>query len=663
MYNAGYPTAKFTWDDQSGASSDVLFSTVTDGLNVPFGFILAERGKPGEIYFGAAAELNAILGTETFNESSPYFTPATRFIGTAMAGQGVEVMRLVDPSATTARLGLFVTVTPGDVVQYQKTSSGAYVLDINGDPLPLLDGSSQPISEPGVKLKWFTRALTSEEEFDSLVITTVNSGGEDIVTYPIMGFEVTSPGLYGNRQGFSIYSTKDELSAVATDINSVLYRFVPYELPSRTSTTASTIPDIFGQSFSDISFKDVAVYSKTATNYSAKYAFGTNYVTAESGDNVLPYNVKVYGANIGLIGAAVLEVSPELEGTDPYMIDLISAQALDGEHYDHIEIDEDTAETANSAVVNYAIGGTDGVTTFAKLQELIADWIEGSDHGEFGNLQQHPITHFSDPGFNMDTKLLLFNLLDMRDNLKLDISTQDISLPLNTRAQDMSAAETLSFRAQMHPESVINGVGCTRVGIYAHAGKLVNGTAYTDNVPFTYNRLVQRRDLDGGTYIKGSSAGLPNSQVTLFRKPNWTADEESVRKLAWGASLNVVMHASRTVIFYPALRTVYPNDTSLLADDETSDRIIYMFKICRAVWAKYAGVRKAPKKLFPQIERDIDNDINSAMNGDNIQVKSTVFQTAYDANLGYATSINLAVSGNPSLRQMNFNVVVGRSTD
>jgi len=660
MYNAGYPAANFTWDDRSGASTDVLFSTTTDGLCVPFGFVLAERGTPGEIYFGAAAELNKALGSETFRENSSYFTPATRFIATAMAGQGVEVMRLVDPLATTADMGLFAEVTTEPVPQYIKTVTGAYDLDSSGNPKPLLDGDNDPILEPGVRIKWVARALTSQEEFDDLEIVVVGN----TTTYPIMGFKVNSPGSYGNRQGFALYSSGSDLAAVATDVNSMMYRFVPYELPTAVSTTASVIPDVFGSNFSDISFKDQAIYSRTATNYAADYTFGTNYVNSDNGDSLLPYEVKVYGENVGLIGAEILEVSPELpEGTDPYMINIVSGKMLSNEYYDHVLIDEDSDTVVNVSVVNYAAGGSDGETSFAKLQELIVDWLEGNDHGEFPNVQQHPMTHFTDPGFAMATKLALLNMLDLRDNFKIDLSTQDVSLPLNTKAQDMSAGQTLSFAAQAHPESVINGVGCTRVGVYAHAGKLVVGSAYTGNVPFTLNRLVQRREYDGGTYITGSAGGLPNSEVTLFRKANWTADAESVRKLAWAQSLNVVMHASRTVMFYPDIRTVYPNDTSLLSSDEVSDRIIYMMKICRGIWAKYSGVRRPATKLFPLIERDIDNEINTAMNGDNIQVASTVFQTAGDANLGYATSVNLAISGNPALRQMNFNVIVGRSSE
>lgn len=659
MYNAGYPAANFTWDDRSGASTDVLFSTATDGLCVPFGFMLAERGTPGEIYFGAAAELNKAFGSESFRENSNFFTPTTRFIATAMAGQGVEVMRLVDPTASTADMGLFVEVTSGNITQYQKSVNGAYVLDTNGNPKPLLDGSNNPIVEPGVIVKWISRVLTTNEVFDELEITVVGQ----TTTYPIMGFKVNSPGSYGNRQGFSLYSSGSDLAAVATDVNSVMYRFVPYELPTSVSVAASVIPDVFGSNYSDISFKSQAIYSRTNTNYAADFVFGTNYVDSENGDTLLPYEVKVYGDNVGLIGAEILNVSPELTITDPHMINIISGQMQSGEYYDHVLIHTDSATVVNSNVVNYASGGSDGDTSFEKLQELIVNWLEGNDHGEFPNVQQHPMTHFTDPGFTMTTKLALLNMLDLRDNFKIDLSTQDVLLPLNTKAQDMSAAQTLSFAAQSHPESVINGVGCTRVGVYAHAGKLVVSSAYTGNVPFTLNRLVQRREYDGGTYITSSAAGLPNSQVTLFRKANWTADEESVRKLTWAQSLNVVMHASRTVIFYPDIRTVYTNDTSLLSSDEVSDRIIYMMKICRGIWAKYSGVRRPAKKLFPLIERDIDNEINTAMNGDNIQVASTVFQTAGDANLGYATSVNLNISGNPALRQMNFNVIVGRSSE
>jgi hypothetical protein len=87
-----------------------------------------------------------------------------------------------------------------------------------------------------------------------------------------------------------------------------------------------------------------------------------------------------------------------------------------------------------------------------------------------------------------------------------------------------------------------------------------------------------------------------------------------------------------------------------------------MFKICRAVWAKYAGVRQAPAKLYPLIQRDINNECALAFASDNINVAATVFQTAEDANLGYSISVNLNVTANMPMRQMNFNVIVARAT-
>lgn len=663
MYKTGYPTTKFTWNDKSGASSEVLNSATSDGLNVPFGFIMAERGTPGAIYFGGAKELTSILGNMTFTPSSKFYNASTKFIATSMAGQGVEVMRLVDPAATKAELGLFCSVVHEEIVQYSKAVDGSRLLDTNGDFIPLKEADGITIvTEPGVTLKWSVRALASNENFNTLATATVIDGSVTTVTYPIAGFEVSSVGAYGNRQGFQLFSTTIEDSTIAQAIGSVLYRFVPMELATDVSTTASGIPDVYNSLSNDVSFKDVAVYDRTGSNYAFKYTLGTNYVDPETGESKLPYSIHTYGTNVATIGAAVLLVSPELDFTDPYLVDLISGADLEGNLYDHVAIDAASSTVVNDNVVNYALGGTDGDTSFTKLQELIRDWLSGSNHGEFTNLQQHPMTHFSDPGFTMPTKLLLFNMLDLRDNFKVDVSTQDILLPLNTQAQDMSAAQTLMFSAQMHQESAIAGVGCTRVGIYAHAGDLVNGSPYDGIIPFTMNRLIQRRDLDGGLYIKGSSGGLPNSQVTIFRKPNWVADDESVRKLAWGRCANVVMHASRTVIFYPSLRTVYTNDTSLLSDDEISDRIIYMFKIARAIWAKYAGVRRPGEKLYPLIESDIDNDCASAFSSDSIRVKSTVFQTASDANLGYEVSVNLALSGAMPLRQMNFNVLVSRAT-
>lgn len=661
MYNDGYPVAKFNQFDNSGAGTDTLF-LASDGLNVPFVVVMAERGTPGALTFGGSAQLNPVLGSETFNPASPYFSMATYFAGQAMARQGVVAMRLVDPDAKTSTLGLFAEVTPKLVTQYQKDSNGARLIDADGDWIPVEDPDApgEDLKEAGVAIKWVVRELTAQETAGALLKVSRQDAGVTTQVYPFVDLEVSSPGKYGNRQGLSLSSTRQEQATIAEDIGSVLYRLVPRELPTAVSTTASVITDSFGSPSNDFSFKDQAIYSGTQTNYALKYILGNSYTDADTGANKLPYTLNGYGAYVREIGEAVLAVSPELGAIDPYLIDLISGTDLEGNHYDHVEIDASAVNIVNSNVVLYAKGGTDGDTSFTKLQELFRDWIEGADHGEFGNMLQWPITHFTDPGFTMETKLTLFNMLDLRDNLKIDVSTQDALLPPNTKAQDMSAAQTLLFRAQLHPNSVINGVGCSRVSIFAHCGDLVNGNPYIGKVPYTLNRLVQRGNLDGATYLRGSAGGLPNSEITLFRNANWYGDADEQRKLAWGTGLNVAVHASRTQIFYPSLRTVYPNDTSLLSDDEFADRIVYLYKICREVWATYAGVRNPPEQLYGRIQKTMDDRCTFAFGGDSIQISVQIFQTALDANLGYAISANVVVSGPMPMRQMNFNIILQR---
>jgi len=662
-YTGGFPTANFSITDDSGASTEVLYAVEDDGLNVPFQFIMAERGEPGRIYYGAGAELTPVFGSETFNEASAYYTTATRFLQNQMARQGVNAIRLVDPAATVASLGLFLEVWEADIIQYQTNSDGVRVIDSDGDFIPLMTTDQVPVAvtAPGLKVRWVVRALTSQENYRGLIKTTVVDGSNSKDVYPIKAFKVRSPGKYGNRQGFKLYSTGSEMATVANALGSIVYRFVPIALPTSVSTTASTIPDINGQRTVDVSFKDTAVYDRTGIDYSARYVLGNNYVNAVDGETTLPYDVYTYGTNIGIVGALVVAGNEDLEGVDPYMIDLISGTDLEGAHYTNLEVDADSTTVVNSDVINYASGGSDGEVSFAKLQELIVSWLEGTDHGEFGNMFQHGMTHMSDPGFALETKYALFNLLDIRDNIKLDICTQDVSMPPNTKAEDLSIGHLLAERARMHPESIITGVGCMRVSIFAHAGYLTNGTPYTGLVPFSLHRAIQRGNLAGGTYIRGSAGGRPNSEVTMFRKPNWAADDTSSRSRAWDIGINTVMYANRNVIFYPALRTVFPNDTSLLVEDEFSDVIIYMRKIAREVWTIYAGVTEPSESIWPQIEREIDNRCAFAFAGSNVRVKATLFQTAADENLGYVTSVNLAISGTPALRQMNFNVIVGRT--
>ena len=663
MFDGGFPTSRFSITDGSAQTTDTLYAVEDAGLCVPFQFILAERGEPGKIYYGAAAELTPVLGSNTFLESSEYYTPATRFLQTQMAGQGTQVMRLVDPDAEIATLGLFASVTVVDVVQYQKDSDGRRVIDVNGDFVPLMTTGQTPVpvTEPGVKILWSVRELTAQENYKTLVKKTVVDGSITTEVYPIMALKMLSQGKYGNRQGFALYSTTSEMASAANAVGSILYRFIPLALPTDVSTTAGAIPDSFGQKYSDISFKASAIYDRTGIDYAFKNILSNNYVNSTSGETLLPYDVFTYGENVGLVGEAVLGYSEELEGTDPYLLDLIAGMDMDGAHYDHVVIDPASSTILNSSHVNYAKGGSDGEVSFAKLQELIIDWIEGSDHGEFGYSYKHPMTHMSDPGFALDTKYALFNLLDLRDNFAIDFSTQDVSQPLNTKAQDLSIAQLLQARSQMHPESTINGVGCMRVSIWAHAGYLVNGTAYTGLVPYTLNRAIQRRNLAGGTYLKGSAGGRPNSEVTIFRGSNWAADAEDDRSRSWSAGVNTVMHANFNVQFYPAMRTVYPNDTSLLVEQQFADVVIYLRKIAREVYTIFAGVDEAPASLFTAIEREIDNRCAFAFSGVNTRVKSTVYQTAADTALGYKTTVRLAISGNPALRVMDFDVEVSRN--
>jgi hypothetical protein len=660
MYNNGLPIANYEVQDLSGASAAALATAPDNGLYVPFQFIMAERGVPGKIYFGAAAELTPRLGAQTFVSSSKYFNNATLFLNRAMSTAGCCVMRLADAAAAYSTLGVFLEVTSVDVPQYQKDAQGNRLLDVDGNFVPLLNAGT-PVTEPGIHVKWVVRVLTAQESYRGLTVATVTNGSVTTTTYPVFGLRMYWPGGAGNRQGFSLSSTKTLLSAVANDVKSVIYRFAPRALATDVSTTSGAIVDRLGNSYTDFSFKQRAVYSRTNTNYALGYALRTNYVdTANGYEPLLPYDLVTYGANIATVGAAVIAASPELAGTDPYMIDLISGQDLDGLYYDHLEVDATAASVVSDSVVQYAKGGSDGDTSFAKLQELIRDFFNGTDHGEFTYLLKHPFTHYADPGFSIETKYAMMGAVGLRRNLKVDVSTQDTSLPLNTAAQDLSAGQALQSRALLYPDSVLNGVPCHRIGVYAHAGYLTIDDPYVDIVPFTLARQEQRCQYDSGQRITGSAGGLDNGRISIFQAPNWSADDPAQRLLFWESAINTVIYGNRTDFFNPSARTVYNNDTSLLSSDEVSDRFCYVIKLCDRKWAQYVGIREDLTELFPQMEKELQQEIRTAMGVDNISGTVSFFQSASDANLGYAYSANVSLSGVLPARQFNFTLTMLR---
>lgn len=659
MLTYTYPHVNIDVLDNSKGSQSTAQSSA---LHIPFFFTYAEKGPVGIPVECDMASGSQTFGSLTFDQTKSYWTHQSLFATTAMGYQKVYLIRVADPTATAASMVLLCTVTPTQITQYQVDVLGNRTLDSSGNPIPKTDANGTIITQPGYTLGYSVRSLNVGETFDSVEITiTGTTQNPTSKTYPILGVVATSVGSAVNRQGFSFYASPAVSQTSESNVLSALYRFAPITLAADASGVTSSVIDVFTSNYNDVSLKSSAVDPTTGQDLSLNGILSNNY-TQTDGTQLLDYQIHVYSSNVSTIGADILAASPELSEymTDPFQVNILSALDANGNPYQHAQVTTASANVVSPQVVLYNQGGTDGPMNTAAFESLVVAFVQGTNTVEFQDNLRYPFSHFYDSGFALTSKYALMNMFDLRDDVKIDFSTQDMSLAINTQAQDQSSGAAILARVRTYPESTLYGTPTTRAEIHQQCGQLSVVNPYIPWVPTTLDRLIKRCSYYSGDHVTGSPKGRPNSEVTIFRKLSWSASTPTQKELNWETALNTISYADRSTLFRADIRSVYPDATSLLSDGVFSDFIVFVKHIAREKWTIYTGREDPITSLFSLIANDIDTELNYVF-GSAITCKTTVYQTDADKQAGYSCTINISMQGTMPNRIWNVLVPVSRA--
>jgi hypothetical protein len=646
-------------DDQSRRP---LPAAAPAGLHNPIFFGFAERGPINTPIKGGGTLLKQVFGDATFETRSKYFQHPNLFARTALGYQDAWFVRLADDTAAKATLVLEAAVSTEDLVQYEKAADGSRLLDGEGDPIPLLeiDGVT-PVTEPGIKIVFNTRALGAEETISNLLPTTETVGGATVTTYPLIPYVADSVSSAGNYTGWKLYYTEEYEESAVANIGAMTYRFAPVILDPATNI-ATPIRDIYAAPFIDIAFKKGAFDASTAMHYSFAEKVRNHYTSTDGNTpfSLLPMDFHVYEDHIDTIVNAILDVSPELVDLeiDPHMINFLSAVDANGNPYDHLLV-TNAGEYVHKNRINYLLGGSDGSLTAATLETLTQSYFTADVYPEIGDSARYPITHLYDSGYTLATKQAMIGFLGRRDDVKIELATQDVSQDPNIKAEDQSTGAALRVAVALHPESTFYGTPVCRASIYQQCGRISADPTYTKWVPFTLDRLVKRCMYEASATVRGEPTGLPESAVTLFSEINWAPTADDQKRLNWSTGLNYAQYYDMAALHFPDYRSVYPYDNSVLSSDIFVDHLVYIKHIARIAWATFVGKRKPTAKLYDAMIKFIDGRIHNAFGG-TLTSETTVYQTELDAAEGFRHSVRISVRGPFPLRVLDITIPVDR---
>lgn len=730
----------YTANIKDRSIAEVRFNEILP-IHRPCYMMRAERGEFNRpIWCANYNEAIKHFGKETFTETSEYFSLQALYLKHTLLHNGAFIVRVADEA--TAKKAFVIleahVATNVDVPQYEVDEDGNRIrirnTDVNspnygmleyvvrttdevnmeegdhtdpydnplGDPygnpiggeIPVT--TSNPYTEPGIKIQWRTRLalLDGESGLDDLQI---EPGGNNEYIYPIMAFEALSLGKYGNNLGFSLFYDKAQNSeSVINKFKSVFYSI---EIGEKEANKSSITP-IAGNFGSMHTFAANA----DAVNPDTNYAYNMEGIITRafaSSNNKLPCDIYTYEENLRIIGNKVVEAElnsssltngglyfidadnyDEFEGitstingfvvseTSPagYYVNVLSGINIHGVTYDHLIVDKEdinvNAVVPQSKSYIYLKNGADGDISDSRINESLIKFFRGQlpADGSIVDNARYPITHIYDTGFPMEVKLEMIEFLGLRDDIMIELSTQVVEtgqVEFNKQSEDEENGQFLRARALLQMESLEKGTDCCRCAIYPQAGTLVD-SSYNGIVPFTIWSAIKHAQYGNGTSLSTvEPRGLPNALNEYFKSYNWLNFTAAGQNRVWDAGLNYCQSADMTRIFYPALRTVYRADSSVLTDQWFVDALVYTKHIIRMAWTTYVGRNDPSDVLNTALTTYLTNALTTLFNG-KYTFEVAVTQNEEERRLGYIRHAYIRIVSPATMRVLEVDIEVSR---
>lgn len=662
-----YPHSAIDIKDESAGTRT---STVSMPLHRPLVFIRAAQGDD-KLEWLTASEAIKKYGEQTFDQFEKYYGNEQLLLDRAiLPNQGAYIKRLIPDDAATATIAIEAHVTTDvDVPQYRRDEDGKLIIDAEtGEPTPEVDGSNTPVTRKGVKIKFVSRALTAEEfeaGYKNLNVRTVNTGAgtSTAKVYPIVAATFTSACERGNDFGFKLYIDMNKQSSDIQEVShALLWTFIPMEQPYN-SNTAYPIKDKFGTQLSQMVMRPNQTDPNTQMRISAEDTIQRLFYNEYDGRNLLPFNIHFFSNFIEEVG----DIIRGYETDDPtlengWMVNILSLTDTEGNPYKCAVFDDEDLEAISLSPIhiNYMRGGSDGNISDEWFEATMREYLKLNIDPELADRFHYKITHIYDVGYSIETKMAIIDFMAAQLRCKAILAAQDSNRHLYSMDEATSLAAALKARCLITPESELYNTPAMRATIFAQSGYL-NDLNIKDIVPMTIWQAQRRSSYHGTNTIAGSWAASPANEVTMYKEINFIPYNADQKQLLWDGCANYIQYKDGKKFFAPAIRSIYSDATSLLADDEFTDACIYLMYIVDDAWTEHVS-RKLPfATLAETIRGEIDDRAYKAF-GSYYTVSSNVYLSEEDKANHDTLSIDVTITGDYPKRVWNTTIIArGRS--
>lgn len=679
--------------------------------HLPTFFVLSQKSDEVNIVGPVAAK--ALYGDATFDQLSDFYNHQTVGVNTCFknANQAM-IVPIKLPGATKASVRLGVELAAATV-------DGKDVTRVIWHATPFNTADEEGFMQGEINETY--RSGDTGSALSSTTLGGLMDNGTEYYApsayFPIIDMEVESSGSYGNDLAFTIEaptmrSPIPSDSALVDTFKTFVYRLglyqkfsaggnpnIIYNKYSETATDFVLKPDFVhnqvGMSFGEVITEQYQVVDdlEKPPTYGpfptvAVYQDNIEVVAEMLGRDYVVTAVDASGGSKDFTIKGIYDTDEELQD-NLYRINLFTGEDIKGVSYP-------TADFANSRkfggvrfgrdAVIYAQGGSDnfpmtlGAVDKLKLLQLydgaVRDWCNNfTDVNPLFDSAKYPTSNTWDTGFSLDTKLALIKMVGQHKRLWTTAATHTVADYVDnvsktgwsyrnklTGAEEIAMGTLLRANALLVPESLEYGTPTVRVAICGRSGELVD-KSYRGRLPLTIELINKVSAYFGnGNAILNSNRAFdvyPNNRVTLMKNINITYQAVNVYNDSWDAGIMWVQHDDVKSTFFPAFRTVYPDDTSVLTSYITMICAAYIERVCEIVWRKLVGNGKLTNEEFVE---ESDKLLSQELNGkfDNrFKIVPRTYYTSTDEILGYRWSTDIEFYAN-NMKTVGLYTIVSR---
>lgn len=671
--------------------------------HLPKVYIFAQKGRRGpQLVVGSGRD--AVFGTDTFDPRKSYFNHQTMLSNLVNAEGNAQMIERIFPSdmGPKANFRLSIDLLPTTVPLYQRDGSGNIVLKQDGSPTPLTPAQTTP----GYKVKWVLSNITSNLDAGGDVIADSDLYGAGATAvgdqtdgqaqsnrYPILEFWADSEGAFYNNSGFRIWApNENSAGGVNTSIIGTR-RVYPFRMAAisraAANETAKIKETLAGESYFDFTLKSNVINPSTDAQFSLQDIYLDKYQSTGDRRFVPQYadfsGFKIYQDNIDTVLSMLYAVEKDFIGqpgqdfdilgdeeTEKWLFNLFTLTSSSGTPYyaSVLNTTDANAIRLSESTNIWAKGGGDGTMSAANFNSGVSAAVSEYANKN-SNLMNSAINVESimyDTGFPLAVKYDLCKFISERKNTFVVLSTIENGQPIPSNSEQNSIAVALRTRLQLYPESDYFGTQVTRGMIIGRSGKLRNSN-YKEKLPLTLELAIKAARMMGAGNRRWKPEYLfdkaPNSIITNFDldqvdNPYVPAQQ---RNKDWDVGLNYPQDYSRSAMYFPALKTVYGDDTSVLNSFFTAMACVELQRVGERAHRQFSGsISLTNAQLIDRVNKFVEDDVNGRF-ADLFKIKSQAYITSADDLRGYSWTLPIQLYANNMKTVMSLSIESYRMSD